>query len=98
MIKSFRFINKYSVAKNESQVLHSIIYEDHETVFDYDPNEGGYYYKINVEGKSTYYYDYARAVTYVDGTTIEYIIYPEPEKYTGNDEICGWTKNGYPSN
>ena len=100
-----RFINKYTITKNETKYEYSIVYDDRATDFAYDADnakmgvdkdyQGGCYYEIYQDGQNTYLYSYTKTITYVDGTTTETEVYPKQEFFVGKDELRHWTKTGY---
>ena len=78
-----RFINKYTITKNEKSTEkegypgYNIVYDDSQSDFDYDPTnpdmgidteyQDGCYYWIYQEGIPTYLYSYTKTTEYVDG-------------------------------
>lgn len=100
-----KFINKYTITKNETSLGYSTIYDDRSSEFEYDVNnpnmgvdptyQGGCYYEIYQEGKATVLYSYTKTTKYVDGTTTEIEVYPKQEFYVGQNELRHWTTAGY---
>ena len=100
-----KFINKYTITKNETSLGYSVVYDDRSSEFEYDvnnPNMGvdptyqsGCYYEIYQEGKETVLYSYTKTTKYVDGTTTEIEVYPKQEFYVGQNELRHWTTVGY---
>ena len=78
-IEGCKFINKYEVKKQTTEIKYEIVYNDSSFDFDYDPTnplmgidteyEGGCYYLIYRPGEYTYLYSYDKIITYVDGST-----------------------------
>lgn len=100
-----KFINKYTITKNETLIDYSILYDERSTDFEFDINDttmgvdaeyqGGCYYQIYQEGKETALYSFTKTTKYVDGTTSEIEVYPKQEFFVGQNELRHWTTNGY---
>ena len=100
-----KFVNKYTITKNETLLGYTTIYDERQSDFEYDVNDttmgidteyqGGCYYQTYQEGKETALYSYTKTTTYVNGETSEIEVYPKQEFFVGQNELRHWTTNGY---